>query len=473
MNVNYLDGGGGLRIGNKATPSAEAYYDEFFKKEFNLKQSVFSKKGIEAIKYALFVLEQEKKNEIKKACTHYKDYMVENNVSKDETRSWGSLRDDFIAEKNYKVVGDVLYYKSQIIVGMEDYYDRIIDVVKNIPDNVNPSEESFKKRVQALYYIKDYAIDLFWEQCIPISLHNRLLQQHTNPVQLGSNAVSAPIGLGQDNASGVLAFLQESKNTMHVQVNFADNRVYDHSSSTVNNNGVNSNAEVMEELKKQTNILHKHTELLTEKKRMPPSAMRDERHAMAEKDGAVLDFEIFGEATSPSRNATDEGIENETTTVQRLESMTLSQIFKMLPCEDEKDFLLFLDNSDNSVGICDPYLIYSADDSLFDNCIIVDVEKQPLTVVWQENYAKLAAEVFALLLKKALVAASKSGCVASVDGEATGNQCAILPLSSGELDHMKCFGEIVFNKCKFTSEQQKVLPGMAKKVTLSSCQLEK
>jgi hypothetical protein len=344
--------------------------------------------------------------------------------------------------------------------------------VKNIPDNVNLSGDAFKNRVKALYYIMNYAINLFLEQCIPIALHNRLLQQHTNPVQLGNNAISAPGGFGLDPAGSMLALLKESNNTMHVHVNIADNRVYDHSSSTINNNGVNSNAEVMEELKKQTDILHKHTELLTEKKRVPPSAMRDERHAMAEKDGAVLDYEMFGKATSPSRNSSDERIENETTTIQRLESMTLSQIFKMLRCKDENDILLFLDNSGNSVGICDTDLMDSADISIFDKYVIVEVEKQ-LTVFWQENYAKLAAQVIALLLKKAHKAASSTGYVASVDGTATGNQCAILPLSSGELDHMKCFGEIVFKKCKFTSEQQKALPGVATKVTLMSCQLEK
>jgi hypothetical protein len=139
-----------LFIEGKAIPSAEAYYAAFHRKRMAEHQDAFSNKGVEAIRFSIIMLENGPPEGERSIASANKNYLREQGIAEEETRSLNSLQRDFRKHRHYRLneEGEV-FFQGKKIIGYEQYYQAMVGVLSSLPPN--PKVDTVKSKVQQIY----------------------------------------------------------------------------------------------------------------------------------------------------------------------------------------------------------------------------------------------------------------------------------------------------------------------------------
>jgi hypothetical protein len=441
--MNELQGDQKLTVDLKTIPTHDEFYDDFNRESMLADNFSFSNKGVKAIEKALQLLEEEDPNIARHSSKkEYSFYLSQNGVLREETRNWDDLRNEIAESKrlqrrrNYTIIDGKVCFKTVPIIGWEAYYETIREVVQSMPRERRKTKlvmEEVKKK----YTIPRGAIRKFCELC----------RFHQNNSNSNNNA------LLRHQSHGVLTTINALVHDGNI-----DN-------STTNND-----------------------------------------HDAAHESDMVLDFESLGETSShrdeTSSSRTSSVIQH-LTNIDLLGTLKWHEIVEMLKGqlsnnEDDDDettaengpiFLLQSKEGHSAgVGLFHTDFICLHDQEFIlteiaghNSSVTVDLKKDSVTIFWNESHEEHAAELLLLLLQKANLFALSSGYIVAVNGATDGNingaaretVAGILPFSAHQLEHMNFRGQIVFENCRFTDDQEKGLAGVAAKMTLKNCTLDR
>jgi rubrerythrin len=150
-----------LLVGGKQIPTLEVFNVAIRNKEMHKSRAhLLSKAGIQHVKLGIQLLSST--SDIHNGKILFETYGQ--HLSKYETRAWRTLSGDQRQKKNYSIENDRLCFKGDPVIGWDEFYEKIVEVVRSLSHN--PSSEMLDIEVEKLHpFIPKSVVESFCKLC--------------------------------------------------------------------------------------------------------------------------------------------------------------------------------------------------------------------------------------------------------------------------------------------------------------------